>query len=540
MKSQASVELALKHSNLTEALDACLSFDGDKPSSWIFDACVKVAQAYRQQKDFESALSVYKKISLRWPSVELPINCLMDNGHSLREAGQIIQAASLYRSVILKQYTNGWACLWYARCSVELQELQTASLLIESYLQNYPSNALPKSHLNIEFCLTLLEISIFEQNAGLIERHFAVCIQQFTDSRQYQQNKLITLASKIHDTQLAHKCLYKLLLAYWGNERNIKTIATQFYHIDEPSTCIEALLMLENVGEKLASQPNHVINLLITCVCEVHPINRGRFWQKAQAFLSNYYKQTNPAYGYWSYYHDYFGDKSALALQNGQNINTSIESTLKNFALTYWSQRQQNVYEKFLNQKGPKPLPHRIMVFSSGQTNQEQRNDSLSIAKDFHLEHYNTLSATSFITQHYTNKVYKAWRLCRSDADKEALFKLCYLVKFGGAALSNNTKITEPLTQMMYENPWPLVLGKGYMGISTKVVLAVPGHPLLAAILNYVIQNLINRSRLPSLYTTGSLCWAKIYCEYVSVMKKRGAHVDVKVLSAKEVEGYFS
>ncbi|MBJ2130625.1 hypothetical protein JC525_16985 [Alteromonas sp. IB21] len=151
-------------------------------------------------------------------------------------------------------------------------------------------------------------------------------------------------------------------------------------------------------------------------------------------------------------------------------------------------------------------------------------------------EHYNTLSAASFVAQHYTNRVYKAWRLCRSEADKEALFKLCYLVKFGGAVLSNNTKITKSLIQIMLKPPSSLVLGKGYMGIGSKVVFAMPNHPLLVAILNYAIQNLLNRSRLPSLYTTGSLCWAKMYCEYASVMQKRGTPLDVRVLSAREVE----
>ena len=531
---QESVELALEKSNLTEALDACFSLDGDKPDGWFFDACFKIAQAYRQQKHFESALSVYKKISLRWPSIEMPINCVMDKGHALREAGQVEQAASVYYSVICKQYANGWACLWYARCLVELQERQKAELVIESFLQNYPSNALPKSHLNIELCLTLLEISILERNAGLIERHFVACIQQFGESRQYQQNKLVVLISKLQDTQMACKYLYKLLLACWGNEQSIKSIATQFYYIDEPSTCIEALFMLSD----LDSQPNHVINLLVACVCELHPSNRGYFWKEAQVFLSNYYLQQKPNYGYWSYYHDLFGGNSVKAIQNGRNINTGIENTLKDFAVTYWYQRQHSAESTEVIGRSSAYLPHRIVVFSKGQIKQTDYapNIAENIAGKFQVEHFNTLSASSFITQHYTNKVYKAWRLCRSEADKEALFKLCYLVKFGGVVLSNSSKITETLIQMMHENQWPLVLGKGYMGISAKIVAAVPNHPLLVAILNYAIQNLLNRSRLPSSYTTGSLCWAKAYCEYVAVIKRRGKPLDVHVLSAREVE----
>lgn len=65
-------------------------------------------------------------------------------------------------------------------------------------------------------------------------------------------------------------------------------------------------------------------------------------------------------------------------------------------------------------------------MFVKGQKGQKQAGYAPNIAEKFHMEHFNTLSATNFIAQHYTVKVYKAWRLCRREADKETLFKLCF------------------------------------------------------------------------------------------------------------------
>lgn len=149
--------------------------------------------------------------------------------------------------------------------------------------------------LRFEFALTLLEISTFERNAELINERFAACLPLINESRQYQQNKFIFLISRIHDAQIACEYLYTLLLAFSGNEQNIKSIATHFYHLDKPNTCIEALLMLNDTGGKLNNQPNHIINLLVVCVCEVHPVSRGHLWHKAYALLRNYYGQQKPA-----------------------------------------------------------------------------------------------------------------------------------------------------------------------------------------------------------------------------------------------------
>lgn len=528
---QGSVELALNNSNLTEALDACLSFDGDKPDSWIVQACTKIAQAYRQQKDFESALSVYKKISLRWPSEELPINCLMENGHALRESGQFDQAAKVYYSVILKQSANGWACLWYARCLVELRQRLKAELLIESFLQNYPSNALPKSHLNIEFCLTLLEISLLERNAGLVERHFAVCIKQFAESLQYLQHKLVVLISKLQDTQLVSKYLYRLLLASWGNEQSIKSIATQFYYIDEPSTCIEALLMLSD----LDSQPNHIINLLITCVCETHKVNRGIFWERANKLLATLIRKGKVDAVYTSYWLDCFGDSITNASELGRNANTDIEEVLQSFTLEYWShKRNVEVTTRGNHNNSSKAVISKRIVYFTKVNASENDKGKLKQEYGFVIERYNALSATSFIAKHFSGEIYKAWRLCRNEYDKEQLFKLCYLVKYGGVFLSSNTKPNNKLIEKVKDSEISVELVKGHFGVDCSMVMTVPNHPLLKGILQLVVQNLLNRSRLPSFYTTGNLCWAKAYTQYLKALRKRSCPTDIRIMSIKE------
>ena len=177
---QEKAEQALENANINQALDTCLLFEGHTPDKWVFDICVNASQAYRQQKNLEGAFAVYSEISRRWPSVELPINCLMDKAHTLREGGKIQQAVNLYYSVVLKQNANSWACLWYARCLIELKQRRKASPVLESYLQNYSPNA----QLRFEFALTLLEISTFERNAELINERFAACLPLINESRQ--------------------------------------------------------------------------------------------------------------------------------------------------------------------------------------------------------------------------------------------------------------------------------------------------------------------------------------------------------------------
>ncbi|WOD06190.1 hypothetical protein [Marinomonas sp. GJ51-6] len=130
--------------------------------------------------------------------------------------------------------------------------------------------------------------------------------------------------------------------------------------------------------------------------------------------------------------------------------------------------------------------------------------------------------------------------MTRSEADKQHLFSLCYLAKFGGVFIAD-TRLLKPNAKLagVWSINDSLLLAKGYMGIATNFIAAKPNHPLLCAMLHYVVLNLNNRSRLPSPYTTGSFSWAKTYCEYMQQVQELDIKADVSLFSGHKLSALF-
>ena len=76
-----------------------------------------------------------------------------------------------------------------------------------------------------------------------------------------------------------------------------------------------------------------------------------------------------------------------------------------------------------------------------------------------------------------------------------------------------------------------LLFVRGEFGVSTNLIAVKPNHPLLVAILETVVQSLLNRTRLPDLYVTGAVCWAKVLIKYNVEIVKRGKEPDFLIVS---------
>jgi hypothetical protein len=232
-------------------------------------------------------------------------------------------------------------------------------------------------------------------------------------------------------------------------------------------------------------------------------------------------------YGWFGqYWIDYFDASDAPDLIRGdRNYNVNIESTLQRLAVFYRLQNTTSDSELSLS-----PIPKVIVEFSAKVGQKDALNTRVA-PKGVTVKRFNNGSAIQFIKTHYP-AYYKTWRLTRSEADKQHLFALCYLVIFGGVYIadSRSLKPNNKLSTLWLPNS-TLLLAKGYMGITTEFVATKPNHPLLAAMLYYVSATINNRSRLPSPYTTGALSWAKTYCEYRQKLQERGIEPDVTLLS---------
>lgn len=442
------------------------------------------------------------------------------------------RAAEKYRTIINKKPEFVMAHIAYVKCLLELKQNEEANAALNKCLANLSLDF----ELRIEIHIALVKSVSSNGNNYQAWLDFKSCLDVLQYASQYQLTELVAAVKHLSSNDVAFLFLHHISIHALRYPKIIYSIALQYYKRDNLTRSICTLLMLDNLSE----QPNHTINLLVVCVCETHATNVGPMWRKANRFLFKYYNVKKPTFGYWSLWLDLFGDAVDGAAKQGLNVNTDIEKILTSFSLNYFNNIQHR--ERFVLEKEGADIvdiPKRIISFSSVEEGCLHYGTD-KLYGEYHIEFFDITKATAFIAKHYTNRIYQAWRLCRNISDKEQLFKLCYLVKYGGVYISYKTKSLSSLTMHMLDNRYSLQLAKGFMGIDTRFVIAAPNHPLLIAILQYVLENLLSGCRLPSHYTTGSLCWASIYCQYLDALKKRKKTQNVNVISAMMMETIFS
>lgn len=456
----------------------------------------------------------------KWQGIPKPVFFWMELGHARRTLLQFESAANAYSQVIEITPGHFWANLFYVTSLLKLGYVDKAHEVFERFESQFdtPEESTP------EWLILRIEIAIARDELQSLQSYYQLCAYKIHHFKPYHRHRLIRLLYHVKDTRLVAKCIQSLIFWLSDDASCVYLFARLFYYIDRLTSCIKTLLLIRS----LENEPAYYMDLLITSVCETAEVNRENNWKQAKCFLDKQYADGNSKGYYWQLWQDYFESQTdEYPIVANKNYNVGTERTLQQFTLLYASQPQLQIGQP--EQASPFSGSVISCSFGSGASKNPALVSTSSLGAE--VKRFSIGNAIEFINTHYPKRYYSAWRLTRNQADKEELFKLCYLVKNGGVFVADNIQGNPGKLTLLTNYPESLLLVKGYMGINTGIVVSKPNHPLLKAILEQIVQNLTNRSRLPGFYTTGALCWAKVYCQYVKEVERRGMSANVRILS---------
>lgn len=518
---QSQVQEYIANNELAKAAELCLSVNDSEPQLWVFNSIAKVAVEYRNQHNQDAALTHLEKAVQKWQGIPKPVFFLMELGHARRTLLQFESAASAYAQVIEITPGHFWANLFYATSLLKLGLADKA----HDVFKRFDSQFVTPEESTPEWLTLRIEIAIARDESQSLQSYYQLCAYRIHHFKLYQRHRLIRLLYKLQDTSLVVKCIQSLVFWLSDDASCTYLFARLFYDIDRLNSCIRTLLSLRSI----ANEPAYYMDLLITSVCETAEVNRDNTWEQATSFLDKQYADGNKAGYYWQLWQDYFEPQTAeYPFIANKNYNVGTERTLQQFTLLYATQPRLPIAQP----EQASPFSGSVISCSFGSVASKNPTLLKTGSQSVEVKRFSIGNAIEFINTHYPKRFYSAWRLTRSQADKEELFKLCYLAKNGGVFVPDNIQGNPGKLTLLTNYPESLLLVKGYMGINTRIVVSKPNHPLLKAILEQIVQNLTNRSRLPGFYTTGALCWAKVYCQYVEEVERRGVNANVRIISA--------
>lgn len=515
---QSQVQAYIANNDLAKAAELCLSVNDSEPQFWVFNSIAKVAVEYCNQRNNDAALTHLEEAEQKWPDIAKPVFFWMELGHARRTLLQFENAASAYAQVIEISPGHFWANLFYVTSLLKLGLADKAHEVFERFESKFDTPEESSS----EWLILRIEIAIARDELQLLQFYYQLCAYKIHHFKPYQRHRLIRLLYHVKDTRLVAKCIQSLIFWLSDDASCIYLFAKLFYDIDRLASCIRTLLSILS----LEKEPANYMDLLITSVCETAEVNRDNTWKQAKCFLDKQCIDGNSAGYYWQLWQDYFEPQAEeYPVIANKNYNVGTERTLQQFTLLYARQSQLPIGQP------AQASPYSVISCSFGREASKNLELEKTSSSGVEVKRFSIGNAIEFINTHYPKRFYSAWRLTRSQADKEHLFKLCYLVKIGGIFVPENMQENPEKLAQLTNYPESLLLVKGYMGINTGIVVSKPNHPLLKAILEQIVQNLTNRSRLPGFYTTGALCWSKVYCQYVKEVERRGMNANVRIIS---------
>lgn len=520
MNAVTNIQKNIQQEQIQEAINECIHSLKCEYHAQIYELAAHIAIKLREEKRFQEGRDFLLGLQDIWPEKDKSLGFYMELGHALRHHQNFMDAITAYQTAISKNPRHPWGIFWLARCYYLTGNLSKAKQVITNKAFNYD---IPVNLLG-EVQLLEIDIAIAEQRFGCLIDNYRLLAKRVGELPRYI---LVLMIDKLHlanQSEIVFRCL--ITFAFCRHEQDLLfRIAKLFYAINNPVFAIATLL---RIHEEACLQ-EFQWNLLIACVLESSDYERGDVWHKAKLLIANEYHQREKKHGHWQYWTDYWDEPTEQSIKYGKNSGVELATTLRNFNTLFWS-----VQQKKSASTGCTEIPKNIFTYSLnvGVDIRGRLKEQLQmLAKDYSVQHFDPVVASKYIADNCSNRIRRAWRLSRNPRDKKSLFTLCYLVKHGGYLLTDMHVESMRSIMNLAQSVSSLLLVRGELGISTSLLAAKPNHPLLVAILETIVQSLLNRTRLPDLYVTGAICWARVLIQYNAEMIKRGKVPDLWIIN---------
>jgi mannosyltransferase OCH1-like enzyme len=124
---------------------------------------------------------------------------------------------------------------------------------------------------------------------------------------------------------------------------------------------------------------------------------------------------------------------------------------------------------------------------------------------------YDDNEMAEFIRVHFPGRVYAAFSSLAIGAARADIWRYCVLYKYGGVYLDIDADITAPLDKLIRIDDEAIITREQVSGLFNQWILIFSrGHPLLKAIIDECVENVISRASNNILHLTGSTVFSQV------------------------------
>lgn len=520
MSAVTTIQKNIQQGQIQEAINECMHSLKSEYHAQIYELAAQIAIKLREEKRFQEGLSFLLGLQDIWPQKDKSLGFYMELGHALRHHQNFMDAITAYQKVISKDPCHPWGIFWLAKCYYLTGNLSDAKHVITNKAFNHDIQV----NLFGEVQLLEIDIAIAEQRYDSVVECYRLLAKRIGELPRYIVVFMLEKLQLLNQSDSVFQCLVTFAFCPLEHDLLFK-IAKLFYANSNPVFAIASILQ---IYESAGLQENQW-NLLIACVLESSEFEQGDEWHKAKCLIDEEYQQREKKHGHWQYWTDYWDERTEQSIKNGVNTGVELASTLKRFNTLFWGTQLRGP-----SSTNKSKIPKAIITYSPNTSvdSQARLNEQFQwLEKEYSVKHFDHILAAKYIAENCSERIRRAWRLSRNPQNKKSVFTLCYLVKNGGYLFPDMREETVRSFVHLAQSVPSLLLVRGEFGVSTNLIAVKPNHPLLVAILETVVQSLLNRTRLPDLYVTGAVCWAKVLIKYNVEIVKRGKEPDFLIVS---------
>lgn len=124
---------------------------------------------------------------------------------------------------------------------------------------------------------------------------------------------------------------------------------------------------------------------------------------------------------------------------------------------------------------------------------------------------YDDQEMADFIHTHYPGRVSQAFDSLAIGAARADIWRYCVLYKYGGVYLDIDADITRPLDNLIRPDDAAVITREQVAGLFNQWILIFSAdHPLLKAVIDESVENVLSRSSNNILHLTGSTVFSNI------------------------------
>jgi len=127
---------------------------------------------------------------------------------------------------------------------------------------------------------------------------------------------------------------------------------------------------------------------------------------------------------------------------------------------------------------------------------------------------YDDKEIEDFIEEHFPGRVNQAFNMLAIGAAKADLWRYCILYTYGGVYLDIDADIQENLDRLIRVDDDAIITREQVPGLFNQWILIFSkGHPLLKAVIDECVENVLSRTSNNILHLTGSTVFTKVLTE---------------------------